>query len=68
MCPKKRFERPKMGFGVPIDGRFRHELKGLLLDYLSPERLRKEGLFDEILVENKIREPLSDQANHQYRL
>jgi asparagine synthase (glutamine-hydrolysing) len=66
--PKELFERPKMGFGVPIDRWFRHEVKGLLLDYLSPERLRKEGLFDKSLVENKIREHLSGKANHQYRL
>jgi len=66
--PRELFERPKMGFGVPIDRWLRHEMKGLLLDYLSPERLRREGLFDEARVEKKIREHLSGQANHQYRL
>jgi asparagine synthase (glutamine-hydrolysing) len=66
--PTELFERPKMGFGVPIDRWFRNELKELLLDYLSPQRLRKEGLFDETLVEKKIKEHLSGQANHQYRL
>ena len=66
--PKELFERPKMGFGVPIDRWFRSELKDLLMDYLSPERLKKEGLFDQIFVEEKIKEHLSGQANHQYRL
>jgi asparagine synthase (glutamine-hydrolysing) len=66
--PKELFERPKMGFGVPIDRWFRSELKDLLLDYLSPERLRREGLFDQTLVEEKIKEHLSGKANHQYRL
>ncbi len=66
--PSELFERPKMGFGVPIDRWFRNELKGLLLDYLSPERLRKEGIFDQYLVEEKIKEHLSGKANHQYRL
>ncbi len=66
--PKELFERPKMGFGVPIDRWFRSELKDLLLDYLSPERLKKEGLFDYASVEDKIKEHLSGQANHQYRL
>ena len=66
--PKDLFERPKMGFGVPIDRWFRDELKDLLLDYLSPERLKKEGLFDYASVEGKIKEHLSGQANHQYRL
>ena len=66
--PSELFERPKMGFGVPIDRWFRNELKELLLDYLSPERLRREGLFDHNLVEKKTNEHLSGHVNHQYRL
>ena len=66
--PAHLIERPKMGFGVPIDRWFRKELKDLLLDYLSTERLKKEGLFDHILVENRLKEHLSGQINHQYRL
>jgi asparagine synthase (glutamine-hydrolysing) len=66
--PTNLFERPKMGFGIPIDQWFRQDLKNLLMDYLSPARLKKEGLFDEAFVEKKIKEHLSGQANHQYRL
>lgn len=66
--PSNMFERPKMGFGVPIDKWFRNELKDLLLDYLSPERLKKEGIFDQYLVEEKIKEHLLGEVNHQYRL
>lgn len=66
--PKELFERPKMGFGVPIDRWFRSELKDLLLDYLSPERLRREGIFDHAVVEKIINEHLSGKVNHHYRL
>jgi asparagine synthase (glutamine-hydrolysing) len=66
--PVSLFERPKMGFGVPIDHWLRFELKDLLLDYLSAERLRKEGLFNTNFVDKKIKEHLSGQVNHQYRL
>jgi asparagine synthase (glutamine-hydrolysing) len=66
--PAELFDRPKMGFGVPIDQWFRDGLKELLLDYLSPDRLRKEGLFDQTLIETKIKEHLSGRANHQHRL
>jgi asparagine synthase (glutamine-hydrolysing) len=66
--PTELFERPKMGFGVPIDRWLRVELKDLLLDYLSPERLKKEGLFNTDIVEHKIKEHLSGRTNHQYRL
>ena len=66
--PPPLFERPKMGFGVPIDRWFRKELKSLLTDYLSPGHLKREGLFDPRLVQEKVEEHLSGKANHQYRL
>jgi len=66
--PSRLFERPKMGFAVPIDQWFRTELRTLLLDYLSPGRLRGEGLFDHAMVERTVQEHLSGRANHQYRL
>jgi asparagine synthase (glutamine-hydrolysing) len=66
--PIELIERPKMGFGVPIDQWFRDGLKELLLDYLSPDRLRREALFDRALVEEKIKEHLSGKTNHQHRL
>jgi asparagine synthase (glutamine-hydrolysing) len=66
--PPELFERPKMGFGVPLERWFRGELKGLLQDYLSPEHLKKEGLFDHGLVKEKMKEHLSRRVNHHYRL
>ena len=66
--PTNLFERPKMGFGVPIDQWLRKELRELLLDTLSPQRIKKEGLFDERVVEEKVTEHLSGRANHQYQL
>ena len=66
--PRPLFERPKMGFGVPIGRWFRDELKELLLTYLSPERLKDEGVFDHTLVEKKVKEHLSGEVDHKYRL
>ncbi|MFO7985702.1 MAG: asparagine synthase (glutamine-hydrolyzing) [Desulfatiglandaceae bacterium] len=66
--PETLFERPKMGFGMPIDSWFRGEMKELLLDYLSAERLKKEGLFHPEAVEQKIKAHLGRKTNHQYRL
>jgi asparagine synthase (glutamine-hydrolysing) len=66
--PSNLFERPKMGFGIPIGHWLRYELKDLLMDYLSAARLKREGLFDTNFVEKKIKEHLSGQVNHQYRL
>jgi asparagine synthase (glutamine-hydrolysing) len=62
------FDRPKMGFGVPIDSWFRKDLKPLLLDYLSTERIKREELFNEKIIQQTIREHLDENVNHQYRL
>jgi len=66
--PPELFERPKMGFGIPLGQWFHNELKEQLQDYLSFDRLQKEGLFSPIFVEGALKEHLTHQANHQYRL
>jgi len=66
--PQTLFERPKMGFGVPIEKWFRGDLKEMLSDYLSVNRLKKEGIFDPACVEMQLKEHLSGKANHCYRL
>ena len=66
--PVRLFERPKAGFGVPIEQWLRGELKGLMLDCLSPERIRAEGLFDPRLVQRTVQEHLSGSCSHHYRL
>lgn len=66
--PESLFDRPKMGFGVPIDSWLRTDLKDLLLDYLSVERLKKEGWFNTSLVERLISEHLSGVRSHHHRL
>ena len=66
--PSNLFQRPKMGFGIPIDRWLKGPLKPLLNDYLSPARLRAEGLFSPQIVSKTVDEHVSGQANHQYRL
>ncbi|MBW2152793.1 MAG: asparagine synthase (glutamine-hydrolyzing) [Deltaproteobacteria bacterium] len=66
--PTGLFERPKMGFGIPVGLWLRGKLKPLLLDYLSVDRLKKEGVFDASFVYEKVTEHLSGRINHQHRL
>lgn len=66
--PANLFERPKMGFAVPIEQWLRREMKPLVDDYLSEQRLKKEGIFNPRFVNRLIEEHLSEKANHQYRL
>lgn len=44
--PKELLERPKVGFGVPLDKWLRGPLKEQLLDYSSYDYLEKQGIFD----------------------
>ncbi len=66
--PPALFERPKMGFAIPVSQWLRSELKPILQDYLSEDRLKQEGLFDTALVRSAITEHLSGVQNHPHRL
>ena len=66
--PRQLIDRPKMGFGIPIAKWFRHELKELLNDYLSPDRLKKEGRLDHHIVQETIHAHQNGITNHQHRL
>ncbi len=44
--PKELLDRPKTGFGVPMDQWLRGPLREQLLDYSSTSFLKKQGVFD----------------------
>lgn len=44
--PKELLDRPKVGFGVPLDKWLRGPLKEQLTDMCSKEYLKKQGIFD----------------------
>lgn len=44
--PKELLDRPKVGFGVPLDKWMRGPLKEQLMDMCSVEYLKKQGIFD----------------------
>jgi len=43
--PKQLMERPKMGFGVPLENWLRTELKDLLLDNVNEGVIKKQAIF-----------------------
>lgn len=52
--PKELLERPKVGFGVPLDKWLRGPLKEKLLDYSSYDYLKKQNIFDAEYVSDMI--------------
>jgi asparagine synthase (glutamine-hydrolysing) len=66
--PKEVVERPKMGFGLPIDVWLRGPLKAWAEDLLSAARLRRDALLDPDPIREKWAEHLSGRRNWQYYL
>lgn len=52
--PYKLLDRPKMGFGVPLDKWIRGSLRGMVLDYSGQGYLKKQGIFDETYVSRMV--------------
>lgn len=54
--PKALLERPKVGFGVPLDKWLRGPLKEQLLSYSEKDFLERQGIFNAAYVSGMIRD------------
>lgn len=61
--PKELIERPKQGFTIPLENWLRGDLKFLIEKYLDTERIKKEGLFDWKIIEEKKKRFLKKKIN-----
>jgi len=66
--PKHLIERPKMGFGVPIDSWLRGPLRPWAESLLDESRLNREGFFHAAPIRLKWQQHLSGQRNWQHQL
>ena len=66
--PEKMLERPKQGFGVPIDAWLRGPLRPWAESLLDKQRLQAENFFNPDPIHQKWQEHLSGKRNWQYHL
>ncbi len=66
--PKELLQRPKMGFGVPIEHWLRGPLREWAEDLLTEESLKQHGLLNVEYIRAKWKEHLSERRNWQYLL
>lgn len=66
--PARYFERPKMGFGVPIAAWLKGPLREWAQDLLDPGLLRQQGYLNPEAVKKKWNDHLQGRGNWQYHL
>jgi len=66
--PKQLVERPKMGFGIPLEYWLRGQLREWAEALLTESRLRQEGYFRPKPIRKRWQEHVSGKRNWQYEL
>ena len=66
--PRNLVERPKMGFGIPLDSWLRGPMREWAEALLEPRRLREEGFFNPAAVREKWNDHLAGRGAWQFHL
>jgi asparagine synthase (glutamine-hydrolysing) len=65
VLPDAIIDRPKKGFGIPVADWLKGDVREQLLDELSPDRIRRQGLFDAAEVTRLVTEHLQGRRDHR---
>jgi len=66
--PRNLIDRPKMGFGVPIDEWLRGPLKEWASDLIDEKKIKEQGYLNFSLIEKKWQEHISGSRNWHHHL
>ncbi len=68
ILPRKLHNRPKWGFEMPIARWLKTDLNYLISEYLSRERIRREGIFDYHEIEKMTADLMGDRRDTAWKL
>jgi asparagine synthase (glutamine-hydrolysing) len=63
LLPEELVNAPKKGFVLPLETWTRHELRPMIEDLLSPEFLKRQGIFSEALFYRIVKPHISGRRN-----
>jgi asparagine synthase (glutamine-hydrolysing) len=66
--PPEVQNRGKQGFSIPIKNWIRNELRPMMQDLLSEDRIRRQGLFRPEFVSALVKEHMDGAENHSHKL
>lgn len=65
---KTLFQRPKSGFGIPINSWLRGDLKDWAANLLDSKKISEQGLFNSKIINNTFNDHLKNKKNNGYYL
>jgi asparagine synthase (glutamine-hydrolysing) len=66
--PAKIIHRRKSGFNMPNARWIKHEMRPFVLEVLSPDSLKRMGLFDLVCVERLLEGHFSGQSDNSHQI
>jgi len=66
--PRKIFERPKMGFGIPLHKWLNGPLEYWVSSCTDPLRVIREGILDNEIVQSVVNQSRAGDSNYAYKL
>lgn len=68
LLPPRLFHRPKAGFEVPISRWLKTDLKFLIEKYLSEDKIREQGIFNETIIQSLIHDHITNRTDTSWML
>ena len=68
LLPKSIIKRPKKGFGIPVAKWLKEDLKEIIMEILSPERIKRTGIFNPEYVRKLIRDHIAGRVDNRKQL